>query len=57
MVKFCNLNYYNPVKEVLKYRFCITGNSTSAILEGQATLTLLPRGEAYVVSSDNIDSK
>ncbi|XP_035708543.1 oxysterol-binding protein-related protein 8 isoform X4 [Folsomia candida] len=26
------------------------GNSTSAILEGQATLTLLPRGEAYVMT-------
>lgn len=32
------------------YLSLIIGNSTSAILEGQANLTLLPRGEAYVMT-------
>jgi hypothetical protein len=35
---------------MLIYYLRFVGNSTSAILEGQATLTLLPRGETYVMT-------
>lgn len=34
----------------MKKCFPILGNSTSAILDGQATLTLLPRGEIYTIT-------
>ena len=45
---FARNSYLNATQ--LPYPFQFYGNSTSAILEGLATISLLPRGEEYVMT-------
>jgi len=34
----------------MRLYYLLAGNSTSAVLDGQALLTILPRGETYVIT-------